>query len=114
MADAECELVSDRRESLVSRPQAGTCGEQCCGEQVGVDVSDAQSVQLLLVDQGEDLVVCRCVGLGELTEQREDLAATGQVAECELTGDPGVREHAAVLKQCRELGVAGAQVIDPD
>jgi hypothetical protein len=72
------------------------------------------AAQLAVVDQGEHLLVRRGFGLGEPVEQPKDLAALRKVAQREFTGHPGVGKHVAVLEQRDKVGVAGAQVVDPD
>ena len=104
----------DGSKTLVSRPQSGVGGQHRRGEQMRVDVSDAKPEQMLIVDQTQDLQVGRDGCPGEVEEQAENLAASGEVSERELADHPGVRQHVAVVEEPDELWFAGSEMVDPD
>ena len=99
---------SDRRESLVARPQASIGCQQCRSQQLRVDVPDAQAEQMPLLDQSQHLDVRGDRRLREVVKQTKNLAASHEVTERELPGHPGVRQDVAVLEEPYELGVTGA------
>ena len=110
----QSELGGYRRESLVARPEAGTCCQQGRGQEVRIDVPDAEPEQLLVLDQAQHLGVGCVLRVREVAEQAHDLAATRQVAESELADHPRVGQHLAVLQQRGKLPVADPEVVDPD
>ena len=94
--------------------KAGACRQQGGGQQVRLDVPDAEPEQATVFDHGQHLGVGGGLRLRKVAQQPEDFAASRQPAECELADHPRVDQDVAVLQQFGKLGVAGAEVVDPD
>ena len=68
----------------VVRPHCGVRSEHGGGEQLRVDVADAEAEELVLLDEFADLGCRRDRGLREVVEQSEDLEAVSEAAEREF------------------------------
>ena len=100
-------------ESFVACPKRGARREARGGDELGVDVSDAEALERLSLDEGKDFVGGGQVGLREATEQCQDFPALGEIPEGELAGDPRVAKNAALLQVSGEAATTGPEVVDP-
>jgi hypothetical protein len=94
----QTETAGDHGEPLVGRPQPSVRSEPGRGEKLGVDVADAQPVELLCRDQAEDLGIGGDLGRWEGGQQTQDVLPLGQVAEGQFAGHPRVSEHQATVE----------------
>jgi hypothetical protein len=100
-----------RVESSVAGPQRRVVGEHRRGN---VDIADGGAEQLVMLDVSQQLGWRRDRCLRKTVEQPQDLGAASQLTERELSRYPRMREDDTVLEQFGEMGVAVAEVIDPD
>jgi hypothetical protein len=76
--------------------------------------ANAAARKLVAVDELEGLVMVRHLGSGHLPEKAEDLRASLQPAERQLTEDERVDENEPVAQKRLQPRVASAQMVDPD
>jgi len=74
----------DGGEPLVARPQSCTCRQQGRGQHLRVPVSDAESEQVLVLDQGQHFCVGRGWSVRDVLKESDDFAAARQLAQSEL------------------------------
>ena len=91
----------------------GAAGKPCRSQQVGIDVADATSHQLLLLNHHQDFRVAGHRGCRQALEQVKHLPAIAQVAAGEFADHPGVNHHRAFLQERCQTGHPTAQVIHP-
>ena len=110
---ANSEAFRGSSESFVAGPECGSRCEARGGDELCVDVSDAEAVEGIAIDEGKDFVGGSQVRLGEAAEEYQDFAALREIPEGELAGDPRVAKDAALLQVFGEAAAAGPEVIDP-
>jgi hypothetical protein len=86
-------------ESPIARPERRVLGEHRRGEQLRVDVADAESVQLASSISARSSAGVASRRLWEMPEQSEDLLTAPNAAERELAEDPRVRQDDAPFEQ---------------
>ena len=88
-------------QSLVTCPQRCARRQTYSGEQVGVDVANAESVQLMACDEAHGLGVDSRAGLWQILQGYQEDSSLLQVAEGQLADDGGVGKDKAGLQMLR-------------
>ena len=86
---------------LVTCPLRCTRRQPHSGEQVGVDVANAESVQLVVFDEAYGLGVDSRAGLWQILQGYQEDSSLLQVAEGQLADDGGVGKDKAGLQMLR-------------
>src|SRR5690606_36880954 len=91
----------------------GVRREMCGSEQMRIDITDAEAMQPMPLDEVENFVFSCHDGLGQCTQCIKYPSTLAQLAQCQLSDDKGMCEHLSGIEILRELLVALTQVIHP-
>ena len=85
---ADSQPLRGRRKSPVPCPQVGIRVQQGSGQQVGIDVADAETGQPMVLDHDQYVDILCGLCLREVVQQTEDFPAVRQSAEREFADHP--------------------------
>ena len=97
-------------QALVQRPQGGPWRQACAGQQMRIDVADADPVQRVGGDEAEHFASAGHVRLRQVLHRIQHGVALLQAAQGQLTQHEGVRQHLRTVEQPGQLVVARLQM----
>jgi hypothetical protein len=83
-------------------------------EEVGVDEPDATAVEILILNEGEDFVMCGLLRPRESLKQLKDRLPPRKATAGKFTDQERMADNIARFQKHRQLTIAPSEVIDPD
>jgi hypothetical protein len=83
-------------------------------EEVSIDEPDATAMEITILDEGEDFVMCGLLRPRESLKQLKDRLPPRKGTAGELTDHERMADNIARFQKHRQLTIAPSEVIDPD
>jgi hypothetical protein len=80
---------------------------------MGIDVSDAKPIEVMLVDVVQHLAVRCRDGLGQIGQGLQNELPLPQVPQSQFTDHKGIRQHLPSIEQPNQKLIARPQMVDP-
>jgi len=81
---------------------------------MSINEADAPSELAFALDETENLIMCSDANLGQIRERGQNDATLTKPAECDLSDDEWMDQHASGIQEFAEPRVTPSQMINPD